>query len=641
MIQFHKVLNVPKTNVEPTQEHIWFSGEGSLHVANSEGIPTQIGLGFKEVNSIPTGEPQKAGLMRYVKSNRKYYFSTEREWLELGTTAQAGSSSGPGYAAGVIVADSGNHYVSGDVEGALLEIGQSLAPSKGVLPNFKGDLFNLNSAGEHSVVSGSTSTPAGGGFPFWLMQRKDASGNILGLVVDKDGRAFTRFNRGYSRLASHTELTNLKNNVESTNSLFFDYFRDLTEMKIAVGPGLKISDDGLLHKNPTITFDTSTNEEEEEEDGGVFVKKSGDTMTGNLVISENGQFKIVANDTAVIALQSKLAGSRYYQMTARADEYQIADHGTGIAPIRWNSADKKLYINDFASGVLTPAQQNSGNSANGIIARGAFQIISPNQNGVRVPTANKSDQYALYVDNDTSLGNIAIFRGGDAALGIRSHGASGMRVESVDAANQSSKNLVFTGKGGGLMSTFKVEAKEVQLAQNLQVSNALHIGASLSNPNRGEVNVQNRILMFPRRNGSQTSGVTDKAIFMGVKDTTLEILGVTVPSDPSRSVADWAKHTIKVQATNFVNSSTETLKKNIEEWEKPALDIIDEAKVYKYHFKDQEEEEKRNLGFIIERGVPEEAITEDKQAVDSYALLAVLWKAVQELSAEVAELRRA
>jgi len=88
-------------------------------------------------------------------------------------------------------------------------------------------------------------------------------------------------------------------------------------------------------------------------------------------------------------------------------------------------------------------------------------------------------------------------------------------------------------------------------------------------------------------------------------------------------------------ATGFFQSSSRTLKTNINPFTKSALDIIREVSVVSFNYKT--DVINKHIGFIAE-DTPEELSTRNKNVMDSNNTIGVLLKAIQELEAKVKEL---
>lgn len=629
MIKFHKIAGLPKDQ-EPNQEHMWFTSEGSIHVTDNDGHPIQMGMGFKNVPSIPSGTPPSAGLLRYCTANRKYYFSTEVEWRELMTESRPGSQGGPGYAGGVLLSDSANYFTSGDVEGALFEIAEAINPLLGQknLRDFTGDVLKNKSPGEWRILAQATNKPSGLATPAWHYQRKDKDGNVLGYIIGRDGTAYIRHGDTFTRLSNYQDIESLKTIVNGIKGT-------VDNLVLKVGNGLKITDGGRIGKTPTLTLDMSIFENDEEEEGLGFVQKTGDTMTGTLSINGKGEFKMFSDSAAVMSLQTNVADGRMTQLVAKGSDFKISDPGTGISPMRWNAAEKRLYLNELDSDILSSGQINStSNWGKGVLAKGPFQV--ENYTLGRVPFEVPSSQFALYVDNKQP--NIAIFRSDSAALAIRNQ-ETGIRLESVTQGNDGTKNMVLSGWHGANMSTFKVAANDARFLGSLFASKGLSIGASHTDV-YGSVDKDNKILLYPRsaKPGMSIEDARKHLVQMGfnLNTDTLELIGYkrTASSD---AYGSWTARSLNVSATKFQNTSSEIYKDNVSETKINGLEVLQTVDVYEYTFKADEEQD-NNIGFIIERDVPEIAIGKGGKTIDSYAMLAILWKATKELNEKVERL---
>lgn len=97
----------------------------------------------------------------------------------------------------------------------------------------------------------------------------------------------------------------------------------------------------------------------------------------------------------------------------------------------------------------------------------------------------------------------------------------------------------------------------------------------------------------------------------------------------------------RVRASSFVQHSSEKAKENIkpienaEIYRTPALDIVEETPLFEYQYKD---DANKQIGFIAEQS-PRGILSEEGNAVDIYKTAAYLWKAVQELQAELKEVK--
>jgi hypothetical protein len=97
-----------------------------------------------------------------------------------------------------------------------------------------------------------------------------------------------------------------------------------------------------------------------------------------------------------------------------------------------------------------------------------------------------------------------------------------------------------------------------------------------------------------------------------------------------------------IYASQFAVNSVESAKEEIVEFGESALDMVNkEGKIYEYKLKAESEKpnRKRKLGFVIGREVPTDLTDSENEGVDLYAMNSILWKAVQELTQTVEDLR--
>ncbi|WP_340637769.1 tail fiber domain-containing protein [Bacillus thuringiensis] len=98
-----------------------------------------------------------------------------------------------------------------------------------------------------------------------------------------------------------------------------------------------------------------------------------------------------------------------------------------------------------------------------------------------------------------------------------------------------------------------------------------------------------------------------------------------------------------VIAQSFTNASSYTLKTNIEKYDKSALDSILGTDIMTYKYKSDVEDDGSNAEMhvgVLSEYAPDDITREDKKSVDLYAMVALSWKAIQELSEQVRYLKR-
>lgn len=632
MIEFNKIVGIPD-DVDAGEERVWFTDSGLIYVADNMGHPTRFGSGFMQGETIPIGKPPASGILYFCSGNGQYYLSDPTRWIVLNTEPKAGGGSGggSGYASGVFLTDAGNHFTSTEVEGALQEIGATFTQMLGdqELKPLNSNLLSFTGAGERLVSTNVPNSPTP--LSSWLNQRF-SGGRTYGLMVADNGDAFTRHGNNFTKLATESDLQEA---IEEMGADIGDAVKALDGLKILEDPGIIISGTtGLLKESPRIGLDmnvitkkvtelinasiiknpvpepTPTNPTPTPTPTLGFVPTIGGTMTGDLTIDKT---------TPQLILDNALSGHKYaIGGTSASGSFYIKDMANNLDLIRYDAVSKKLKLSNYEN-------------ANGIQALGPFQVA--NTTNPRVPNGPNESLFALYVDG--SNGNHAIFRGANGATLIREDQSSNL-IQSTNSAYTGSRNFYIGGYKGDTMNEFKVAAAEARFTQNVNISNTLSVGVDQSGP-YGLINSNNKIIVYPRNKKSSEDHAMARRFMAQMSydraGDTFEFKGYKTNTNNT----NWEEAPLNVSAIKFVNRSSEKFKENIEEFQESGLDLVKKIQTYTYNFKIKDKD-KKDLGFIIERGVPDIAIEEDGNSIDSYAMVSILWKAVQELNAKVEEL---
>ena len=96
-----------------------------------------------------------------------------------------------------------------------------------------------------------------------------------------------------------------------------------------------------------------------------------------------------------------------------------------------------------------------------------------------------------------------------------------------------------------------------------------------------------------------------------------------------------------VECVNLYQTSKVEEKKNFEKFDN-ALDIINKVDIYKYHFKDQKDNDKKHIGFVIGDNYKysKEITSINNNGVDIYSMASVCFKAIQEQQKQIEELKK-
>ena len=131
-----------------------------------------------------------------------------------------------------------------------------------------------------------------------------------------------------------------------------------------------------------------------------------------------------------------------------------------------------------------------------------------------------------------------------------------------------------------------------------------------------------------------TSGRTAISLQVGTNESST-VLYVNAGNDYSYV------HPSYMQSKEFSNSSLESIKKNFEKLEN-GLDIVKATDIYKYNFKTQEDTDKKHIGFVIgdKYKYSKEITSSNNEGADTYAMVSVAYKAIQELAEQNEQLQK-
>ena len=106
------------------------------------------------------------------------------------------------------------------------------------------------------------------------------------------------------------------------------------------------------------------------------------------------------------------------------------------------------------------------------------------------------------------------------------------------------------------------------------------------------------------------------------------------------NILEFGNGTLTYGTNPIVNSSSEKYKTEISLYTSNALDLINSSIIYSYKYKDSNEQPTgvTKYGLIIERECPKEVIDNSGDAISTYSMTSLAWKAIQELSDKVNEL---
>ena len=87
-------------------------------------------------------------------------------------------------------------------------------------------------------------------------------------------------------------------------------------------------------------------------------------------------------------------------------------------------------------------------------------------------------------------------------------------------------------------------------------------------------------------------------------------------------------------------TSLEKIKKNIQLFNKNAIDIIKNSDIYEYNFKTEQDTDKKHIGFVIgnKYNTPKQVIARSGKGIDTYTMSSIMWKSIQQLLQRIEKL---
>lgn len=133
----------------------------------------------------------------------------------------------------------------------------------------------------------------------------------------------------------------------------------------------------------------------------------------------------------------------------------------------------------------------------------------------------------------------------------------------------------------------------------------------------------------------------------GSSGTSDDFKGVVIDSQTSTIYIDGENSSTVISSTgirtpSLTQTSEESQKKNIEKYTGNALETINSIDIYKYNFKNEDDKNKKHLGFVIgdKYKYSEEVTSNKNDGVDLYSFVSLCCKAIQEQQAEIEELKK-
>lgn len=606
MIEFQKIVGLPK-DVDPGEERVWYTDSGLTYVADNAGHPTRFGAGYHQGSTVPVGKPPAAGILYFCTGNGEYYLSNLTEWIVLNTETKTGGGGNAGYAGGVFITDLGNYYTSNEVEGALQEVGAAFPHLMGsrTLQPINTNLFAFDTAGERRVNANVQNSPTP--LTSWLNQRQGSDGKTYGMMIAENGDAWTRHGDNFTQLASYGDLQDA---IEEMGGEIGGAIGDIKGIKVRSGLGVSVSGSGLLSNSPVISL--KTNEIAQMLDSYSafpFVRNTGDEMTGDLSIESN---------TPSVYLRAEIAG-RSTLDTVRFFNSSIS----GYAGLRDDSGNRSFLNYRKSDGSI---DLNTGPTSSGVVLNGRLTVNRPNGQSDRGIVVNTGKgHYIGAFAND--IGQISLLSQANANY-----------IESDDNTPQHKpRDLIISSRYVKNLNNFKVLANDARFSNRVIAGGGMFLG--MDEDHYGRLDFNNKLYLFPYEYNTSQSAATARKYYshIGYSQRSSTLYMRSFVKNLAVSASAYKEVALNVSGSKFLTRSSEKYKEDIELFDQDALSIVEGTSAWSYKLK-ADESHRTNVGFILERGVPEFAIEDDGNSIDSYAMIAVLWKAVQELNQKVKEL---
>ena len=225
--------------------------------------------------------------------------------------------------------------------------------------------------------------------------------------------------------------------------------------------------------------------------------------------------------------------------------------------------------------------------------------------------------------------------------------ASKVTVKNLNASNITSGTISGRAISGGTItgtsitngSNFSVNSSGTMTCKNANVSGT--ITSSNANITGGKIKVSGArsatdLLRVENSTSSSVfsymqpigagfvNGGTDNAVYITAGD----ISGIDIYDNDGTTTLNGSG----IRTPKVTQTSLESIKKNINKFNKNATNIINNSDIYEYNLKSDEDTDKKLIGFIIgdKYRTPDEVISRDGQAVGLYSAIGILWKGFQE-----------
>lgn len=575
MIEFHKQNQKP-TKIDEGKEAIWFTYPGGTYVSDNLGNPRLMSASTMSGTEVPVGVPVEPNMLFYNRTNDTSYISTEKKWVEIPTKSVPGTGGGSSNAGNVMINDPQNFYVSNDVEGALAEIAEKFPWffGRAILKDYNGNVAALFNSVENFLAPEATNKP-NKNINGWLSQRKASDNQTYGTYVDSEGSLFTKVGSKFNKIADSKDFESFSKTIGET-------IKGLSEKTITGEDGIRTS--GTIEEGIIVGLTDELKNKMESYGKDKFVKISGDTMTGNLSISNskgNSSVAFFGSEGSGVRYSVGNIGSRFsiYDVTKSRDIVTYSQNGdyevTAAREIKTTSAGDQRHISEKR-----------------------FVVESKSPTGARFIVENSRSSFQIGSTNER---------------------------DSIDIGNSRALRI---GGVGTLMPWLELETQLVRASHSLASGiGAVHVG--MNRDYYGSGSLDSLLCLYPFQNNGEQFALRNYArLGYNQRNNTLQVQSFR----KNTGRAGWTdrENAIRIVSHGYLTWSSEKYKDIIREFDDDVLDTISNVNPYIYSYK-ADVDGNPELGFILEKGVPELLHENNGESLSSYSMVAYLWRGTRQL----------
>ena len=371
--------------------------------------------------------------------------------------------------------------------------------------------------------------------------------------------------------------------------------------------------------------------------------KIGDTFTGNTNKAYiNFKAASGSNDPGFIMHETSVSVSDTNKGVLHLCPSDDADNSGDYVSIHGTNDPENIKLYTGGNGSFTGTVSAFNLSASNQLSAGfiSTSIINTNSSYLGIQGANAEMVRMSYASG--SYGYLSWYNGASRLgyVGSVASGSTTFRVVSDSGWLELLGSSGLTAYVGGntklqVTGSSTVSYNDIQIYGGLNTTGNINVGGNL---NAGSNFVQGSLIhnsgymhinVFNTTSSHYSSAASStqrgEMYFSGTSNNRVIFVART---------NDGATVSTSVQAGSFPTSSSIKYKEAIEEYREDALQKIMQTGIKTYRFKGHDVGA-RKVGVIIEHGVPDEIVETTRDAIDSYSMVSMSWKAIQQLGHEL------